>query len=306
MAELTGRRIPVDLSRLELLANYLRRGPAAEKSYGESDLSWRGEPGSISRSEREFVAPSGSHKLWSRAVDTTYAAARLGLISMGEHSLCIARLITDLELGAYGLLGTEVLCRSAVETGARAWWLLDPSIDPRQRVIRSFIDEFYNACEMDNLNAKMSGTVRGQSREVATAVEDRCGILGLSFSLKRKNWTYTVEGQSRLGATDIVTKMIETTPYAADRDIVYSLLSGATHGAIHSLMRSYIRVGTTAEGEDDLFRIVDHRLVEASAGLTMACLLAVLRRAVLLNGWPRYRIDSLSGMTHSVLSDGPR
>jgi hypothetical protein len=304
--ELTGKRVPLNHDRLDLLANYLRRGPEAERDYSAQDITWQGSSGSRSQRERKFVDKTGTPAEWERAINTAYAGARLGLVSMGEHSLCMARLITDPELGVHGLLGAEVLCRSALEVGARAAWMLDPAINGRDRVVRYFVAEFNSATEYDHIFALEEGLPRAASQRAAQAFESPCASLGLNFALNRKRWQYRVEGVARPSATEAVTELVALTPYRQDRSIVYSLLSGATHGLSHSLLRSYIRVGETAESEAAMERMVDHRLLEAAVGVVMMSYIAVLRRVVELTGWSEYRVRSLYGMTQQVLIGGPR
>lgn len=304
--QLFGRPVIVDLQRMELLANFLRRGPRAEKAYSEPDLVWRGIANSIRSREITDCPVDVDSEKWTRALDTAYAVARLGLVSMGEHELCMARIIIDPDLGAYGLLGTEVCCRSAIETGARAWWLLDSTISARQRLIRYFVEDFDNAVEADKLEARIRGLPIKRYRQLSASAEDRCSEVGLSFVRNKKSNSYAVEGVSRQTATEAVTQFIGATPYFVDKVGVYSLLSGATHGAAYSLMRSYVFSHHTDNDEAEYLRFVDHRLIEASVGLTMTAHAALLQKVVELTGWERYRAESLAGNIHRILSEGPR
>lgn len=298
--------MPIDHDRMDLLANYLRRGPAAERDYSAQDERWRGVPGSRSEGERAFVDAVGTAAEWERGVNTAYAAARLGLVSMGEHSLCLARLITDPEVGVHGLLGAEVLSRSALEVGARAAWILDPMITARERVARYSVEEFNSASEYDRIMAlDAGGAPSPDSQKAVQTFKDLCESLGLKVQLNRKRWTYEVDELERPTATKAVTDLVALTPYRLDKTIVYSLLSGATHGSTHSLLRSYERAGTTAESEILMERVVDQRLIESVVGITMMSYIAILRRIVELTGWPDYRVRSLYSMTQAVLLNGP-
>lgn len=53
-------------------------------------------------------------------------------------------------------------------------------------------------------------------------------------------------------------------------------------------------------------RMVDHRLLESAVGVVMISYIVILQRVVELMGWPDYRVRSLHGMTHRVLSESPR
>jgi hypothetical protein len=88
-----------------------------------------------------------------RAVETTYAAARLGLIAVTDHAASLARLITDPELN--GCLAVEPVARSAVETAARSWWLVEPSLTPRERAPRFLADQLFSAYQAEELAHRM-------------------------------------------------------------------------------------------------------------------------------------------------------
>ena len=294
--------VPVDHDRMELVADYLRRPALIERFYSEPDISWSGAPDSIARSERAYPGPGGTD--WSREVGTAYAAARLLVIGMAEQMLAVARIITDPELGAHGLLGTEVCCRSAVEFGTRAWWLMDPAISVRDRVSRYFVDQLYSALQAGRLEAAMGWDPNRTGSPSPSDLMGRCQRLGLGVTLVAG--TYVVEGQHRRGSTDLVTELVGETLYGFDREMVYRLMSATTHATLYALMRSYRIPDQDVDGEPILWRDADHRLIEASAGVALACSSCVLDRAVLLNGWSRYRAQSFKTMLYSVLADGPR
>ena len=296
--------VPVDHDRMELVADYLRRPALIEKFYSEPDISWSGSPGSIAQSERAYCGPGGTGTDWTRAVATAYSAARLLVIGMAEQMLAVARIITDPELGAHGLLGTEVCCRSSVEFAARAWWLMEPAVPARNRVCRYFVDQIYSAAEAEKLETAMSWTA---SRTGSPTVNDlllRCQRLGLIVTSTRG--VYSVEGARRRSSTGLVTDLVGETRYRNDREMVYRLMSATTHGTLYALMRSYRITDETVDGEPVLLRDADHRLIEASAGVALACSSCVLDRAVTLNGWSRYREESFKNMIYAMLADGPR
>jgi hypothetical protein len=47
-------RVPIDATRMELLANYLLRCPAAEKFYNDQDFAWLGTAGSQATAEQRL------------------------------------------------------------------------------------------------------------------------------------------------------------------------------------------------------------------------------------------------------------
>lgn len=124
------------------------------------------------------------HKPRPRGRLTTYAAARLGLIAVTDHAASLARLITDPNLA--GCLAVEAVARSAVETAARSWWLLEPRLTARERVARFFADELFSAYEAESMAIRMkwASGVDGISPE-SGEVKMKCGELGLAYDANR-------------------------------------------------------------------------------------------------------------------------
>jgi hypothetical protein len=296
--------VPIDHDRMELIADYLRRPARIEKAYSDPDITWSGTPGSVSQSERAYRGPIGSGPDWSREVGTAFMAARLLLIGMADQMLSVARIISDPELGPHGLLGIEVCCRSAIEFGARGWWLMDPDLSARNRVSRYFVDQLYSAGEAEALEANMGWPPSRTGSPSTAALLARCQTLGLAIA--RRNGRYVVDGQIRRGSTSLVTELVDNTRYGTDSAMVYPLMSATTHGTFYALMRSYRATEETLRGDPVLWREADHRLIEAPAGVALACFSCVIDRAVALNGWSSLRADSFKTMLYSMLGDGPR
>jgi hypothetical protein len=118
--------VPVDSVRLERLARFLHNAALVEAGYTEQDRAWAGSSGSAADRDRRWTERGVPTDKTTRAVDTTYAAARLGLIAVTDHAASLARLITDANL--IGCLAVEAVARSAVETAARSWWLVEPGL----------------------------------------------------------------------------------------------------------------------------------------------------------------------------------
>ena len=299
---MTRQFVPVDHSRMELLAIYLRKVAGVEKAFGDADSSWAGSSGSVAASEASYVGAPGDPGEWSRTVRTAYATARLGLLAMVELGIAIARLISDPEIGPHGLLGVEACGRSAMESGSRAWWLLDPSIDARTRVARYSVDQLFSALQAERLDLEMGWRESPTGSPSPQDVVQRCDRLGLVVDLPRRE----VAGERRLESKELVTKLAAETGYRDTAKMIYPLLSGTPHGTIYALMRSYQRTDEEIEGEEVLNREADHRTIEAPAGLVLASLVVVLERASGLLGWPWYRVSSFKSMVNRVISQGPR
>jgi hypothetical protein len=138
--------LAIDFSRLDLLAEYLGRLGPLEQAYTESDFEWVGVPGSQAHAEFAYSGPDPTAMEWlPRIVRSSRALIRLLVTCMAEQALSLGRLLTDPGMGTYGTLAPESCARSALELGARAWWLTDPSIGAHERVCRYLLEQLHSA-----------------------------------------------------------------------------------------------------------------------------------------------------------------
>ena len=150
--------LPVDRGRLDLLADYLARPAEVEMFYTDADFAWEGSSGSIADLERQYRGPNPQESSWlPRLALFPHSLIRLWVTVMAEQSLAIARLITDPDIGVHGILAVEVCARSAVENGAKAWWLADPRISPQERMIRYQLEQLHSAYAAGRSPRRCSG-----------------------------------------------------------------------------------------------------------------------------------------------------
>jgi hypothetical protein len=280
--------VPVDPTRLERLARYLHNAARVEAGYTEHDPTWAGSPGSQADRDRRWAEPGVPPSKTMRAVETTYAAARLGLIAVTDHAASLARLITDPELN--GCLAVEAVAHSAVETAARSWWLVEPGLTPRERASRFLADQLFSAYQAEELAHRMKwpNGVVGISPE-ADEIKAKCDELGLKYDANRS--TPAVNGQSRPGSTSLVAALMRDTIYSASHPLVYALTSATTHGTHFALMRAFVDSGDKHDGEPILDRRLDHRQIEPVCGVVLEAFVATLRRVVRLAGWGWTTVD---------------
>ena len=294
--------VPVDPGRLERLARFLRKMAGVEAGYTERDRTWDGCPGSPANRDRQWTEEGVPQAKTKRAVEATYAAARLELIAVTDHAASLARLITDPNLA--GCLAVEAVARSAVETAARSWWLLEPRLSARERVARFFADELFSAYEAESMASRMkwASGVDGISPE-SGEVKTKCDELGLAYDASRS--APTVDGQKRPGSTSLVAALIHDTMYSASDQLVYTLTSATTHGTHFALMRAYVDSGEEVGGEPILDRRIDHRQVEPVCGVVLEAFDATVRRVVRLAGWGWIGIDSYESLIRNFLYTMP-
>jgi len=282
--------VPLDRGRLQRLATLLYRAAEVEAHYTGEDPVWTGQPGSVAQRDRAWTQPGVDPAETRRAVDTTYAAARLGLVSAVDQTRALALLVTEPEPGPYGHLGIEVVARSAVEIAARSWWLLESGIGPAERVGRYLADQLFSAYEAERLARAMAWPhgVSGISPESAQ-LRLKCDELRLPYT--RSSKAPAVAGQQRPLSTDLIPRLIRDTIYAPSAEMVYRLTSATTHGTHYALMRSYRDTGDRVNDEPVYVRHIDHRQVEPVAGVALSAIIASLQRATRLAGWGRIRVE---------------
>jgi hypothetical protein len=101
--------VAVDPDRLACLARLLHNAARVEAGYTDPDPTWAGSPGSKADRDRQWTEPGVAADKTIRAVDTTYAAARLGPIAVTDHSASLGRLVTNPDLT--GCLAVEAFAQ---------------------------------------------------------------------------------------------------------------------------------------------------------------------------------------------------
>lgn len=294
--------VPIDAARLERLAGFLRNAAIAEARYTECDRMWAGAPGSLADRDRQWTEPGVSPDRTTRVVDTTYAAARLGLIAVTDHAASLARLVTDPNLT--GCLAVEAVARSAVETAARCWWLLEHGLSARDRAARFLADQLYRAYQAEDMANRMKwpSGVDGISPEVA-GIKAKCDELGLKYDANPS--APSVDGHRRPRSTPLVAALMRDSIYSASYPLVYALSSASTHGTHFALMRAFVDSGDKYRGERLLDRRLDHRQIEPVCGVVVEAFAVVLRRVVRLAGWGWITIDCYQSALHNFLYTMP-
>jgi hypothetical protein len=294
--------VAVDHDRLERVARFLHNAERVEAGYTEPDPTWAGSPGSRADRDRQWTEPGVAVDKTIRAVDTTYAAARLGLIAVTDHAASLGRLVTDPDLT--GCLAVEAVARSAVETAARSWWLVEPGLTARERVSRFLADQLFSAYQAEDMARRMKWPtgVAGISPE-AYEIRAKCDELGLKYDANQS--APTVDGQRRPGSTPLVAALMRDTIYSASYPLVYALTSATTHGTHFALMRAYVDTGDKHDSEPILDRRLDHRQIEPVCGVVLEAFAATLRRVIRLAGWGWTKLDGYQLPIHNFLYTMP-
>jgi hypothetical protein len=149
-------------------------------NYDSGPPAWQGTPGSVVAGELA-EAPTIS-LAWETAVRTVLSGLRLQLFTVSRHLKSISNLLAT-EMPPFG---PAILARSALETAARAWWLVDSQIEMRRRVARGLTDRLYSADYAAAL-AREYGVGDSYFSEPPSRVEGICSDLSLRITGRERN-----------------------------------------------------------------------------------------------------------------------
>lgn len=195
--------------------------------------------------EYEPADGSPASKEWSttspfqREIRTCHGSIWLLIMAAQDHVFSLSRLLS-LPLTQFAHMA---VIRAAIENAARAYWLLDPDLDLRERAGRGLTERFASLQEMIGVltltDAKQAEEKKRRLAQlISTATE-------LGFSVKKGGHPerYFLAEIRRPSATSLAGSILPETGKA-----MYKLSSAATHGTTYALMLNY-RVEPDAEEE---------------------------------------------------------
>lgn len=147
--------------------------------------------------------------------------------SSGEHVTAFVKTITE----PMEPIACWTCVRSMMETSSIAAWLLDPKVDAKTRVGRTFalryegLDQHLKFCR----TAKIAPTEIANEEKRMHSVEDTALTLGYP-KLRGKDGKRTGIGQVMPSATEMIKMML-------DEEISYRLLSAVAHGHHWAIVR---------------------------------------------------------------------
>ncbi len=192
-------------------------------------------PGSVAFNEannNDELCPDG--RPWPpTAVNAAYNLAGILINVSGQYVLALSQLFQD----PIALYAFQVVTRSAVEAAARASWLLEPWINPRQRVGRASVERWRAIAERGKVEAAAG---RDPSIQSERELEFRAQIagLGLEEDYDRKKQLKGFEGIVHPGHTDVVTSLLGHLGLSTG-EVWYRESSGIAHSAPYSVLDYY-------------------------------------------------------------------
>ncbi len=250
-----------------------------ESNYATGPPAWQGEPSSLAAGELVEATARGID--WENAARTVLSGVRLQLLVVSHHLKSISNL-----LGVQmPLFGPEILTRSAHETAARAWWLVDPAIGLRRRIARSLTDRLYSADYATAL-ARDYGVDVDHFSEPPARVEATCEALGLTITgpLRRRH----VDGEARPHATQLCTDLlrsIDPEDTTNRPSVAYPYYSAIAHGTYYALLHAFEDTGERWDGKTVLIAQVSLPTLVQAVELALAAFIGFLERLVTYMGW---------------------
>lgn len=197
------------------------------KGYG--NIPEIGSPAATELSTHEEVGPNGR---WpEKALETAYTLA--GAVFIGAAGQYLFALNQLLQV-PMALFGYQVVTRSLVESAARAWWILDPAISPRERVVRASVERWFSIVELGKVASSIQ---RDPSEQKRRELEFRAQIaaLGLTEKLDKRGHLIGFEDSVRVDSTPLVHNFL-TSLGIRHGEFWYRTMSGVSHSALYSYM----------------------------------------------------------------------
>jgi hypothetical protein len=237
------------------------------------------KPGSASIIERELSSKEADRG----EVETALSSAGTCILAAQDCLVSHAELLNE----PMPLYGPIVLARSVMDNSARAWWLLDPEIGPKDRAGRGLVHRFNSlaeASEVARVVAPGETKLQERTEEVARSAEAQ----GFTVHKQRRSGRleFKVVGYPRPSTTRLITDM------KGDLGrVMWKYFSGATHGTTYALMQN-LEFGITEDKGH-----IGRPSTRVDAVITTAATAAMtfgdaMSRQVTLYGWPRAEWDS--------------
>ena len=136
-------------------------------------------------------------------------------------------------------MAIESLVRNALEAASQAWWLLEPGIGGRERVVRRLILERASATALEKSAANMGYTVTSDyGKTVADADKERADLKVKDNPPARDGSWLGAEGQRPLGYTARAKKFMEQTSQDSPGG-PYAFVSGTAHAELWRIRYAY-------------------------------------------------------------------
>lgn len=190
---------------------------------------WQAHAGSLMMGEFENSEMREDGTAWGdQPVRTAITIAQMNMRATVEYASAIAELIDPPRVA----VPLEALTRSALEAASASWWITEPGIGARRRVIRMLLLRYNSARELERaVNAVGVDPEIVGGATIGSVDRYRAG---LGISPFRRNGE-NCEGESRISYTRRVKELTTAWGYQGS----YEIYSSVAHAEIAGLRRMY-------------------------------------------------------------------
>jgi hypothetical protein len=274
---------------------------------------WEPEAGAAAASD--IQATSGllttSQALWGEGpIRTAFVVARLMCQAALNHAEAAANLLSA---SHKSVLPVDTLTCGALEAASQAWWLLDPDIPGRTRVVRCFLLRHVDATEFAGVADKLKMldpiSEYGQTADqVASYYVTQLGLPDITGKGDRRD-PFRCDGEKLPTHSVLVAQFMTSILDVNEQGVAkgfYAYFCGAPHAQLWRLMSHGPAIGT--DGQAVLTPQVEREPVRAAVrSLIDACLQPAMR-AITLFGWNDdlyNECDELINRTNTAMDVAP-
>lgn len=205
----------------------------------------------------------------------------LRLFAADDHLFALSELVGS----HHSMLGWAVSCRNVLEAASRAWWLLEPGIGARGRMVRYLADAFQSEQYRGELLAGIGGASKpgGVGPIMATAAR-----LGIDV-VEVPNAGTLFDGVRVPPPAKLVHGLLDNAGFDAGEGF-YRYLSGTTHGDRQAIL-DILEANDTSANDNQAGPQIGH--VRLIVQITLTGYAAAVMRSWAYQGWEPGEIRSL-------------
>jgi hypothetical protein len=261
--------------------------------------TWKPAVGSKAAAEIDNMLLRRTGDPWGTDVPrTAYAAASLLMTGVLDNLATLQRLLGD----PMPTIGPTVVARSAIEMGATAWWLMEPSIGVRRRACRELALSLTSARRAKQVAEELEDSEgKAEVMEQEVRVLQRIDDLMISAPSGGR-YEPVIEGERCPSATHLTAEMLKTCfPADTPTQSFYRTYSAVTHGELYGLM-NFMTPTVQSDGSVLLAWQLPAPVLDSTVQTAIVAFRAPYRRINHLMGWGRLEDDLWSAKLGEIFN----
>jgi hypothetical protein len=159
-------------------------------------------------------------------------AGAVYITAAGQYLFALSQLFSQDRMALFGF---QAVTRALVESAARAWWLLAPDIDARERVARAAIERWYSLEELGKVE-RASGREPTEHATRRLSFRAQMAQLGLDEKVAINGRLVGYEGKPWPQPTSLVPTFLSSLGIRKG-EFWYRYMSGISHSALYSFLQ---------------------------------------------------------------------